>query len=101
MTVATAVWYLLEGYYHRPAHGPEEETTAYARYDVALAGSGRLPPSISTNRRSSGGCWWNRRRPRPTSSPARKTITSPPPEAKSPTAGCWPWREADAALNEE
>lgn len=39
MAVATAAWYLIEGYYHRPAQGPADDSAAYERYDVTLAGS--------------------------------------------------------------
>ena len=39
MTVAVAVWYLIEGYYHRPTHAPTEAPEHYTRYDVPLAGS--------------------------------------------------------------
>ncbi len=39
MTLATAAWYLIEGYYHRPTHAPTEAPQHYTRYDVPLAGS--------------------------------------------------------------
>ncbi|MBC7447277.1 MAG: arginase family protein [Hymenobacteraceae bacterium] len=42
MTLATAVWYLIEGYYHRPTHAPTEAPEHYTRYDVPLAGSTEL-----------------------------------------------------------
>ena len=39
MTLAVAVWYLIEGYYHRPSHAPTEAPEHYTRYDVRLAGT--------------------------------------------------------------
>jgi hypothetical protein len=39
MTVATAAWYLIEGFYHRSAHLPTEAPEQYTHYEVPLAGS--------------------------------------------------------------
>jgi formiminoglutamase len=55
MTVATAAWYLIEGYYHRPSHAPTEAPEQYTRYDVALAGS---TETLTFYQHPQTGQWW-------------------------------------------
>jgi hypothetical protein len=39
MTIATAIWHLIEGYYHRPRHAPHDGSADYIRHDIPLADS--------------------------------------------------------------
>ena len=55
MTLAVAAWYLIEGYYHRPAHVPTEAPDHYTRYDVPLAGS---TETLIFYQHPQTGQWW-------------------------------------------